>query len=93
MPLSEIGEDIPAMFRRAAIHAALGSARSFYAHLKRWREGKEKAEAKKKPFKKRPPVPPRSWNKSATLYAGMWKERSDTSIMLKVWTGTCCFVE
>src|SRR5689334_21691770 len=26
MPLSEIGEDIPAMFRRAAINAALGSA-------------------------------------------------------------------
>ena len=33
MPLSAIGEDIPALFRRAAIHAALGSARSFYAHL------------------------------------------------------------
>ena len=30
MPLSEIGEDIPAMFRRAAINAALGSARSFF---------------------------------------------------------------
>src|SRR5215470_19674561 len=40
MPLSEIGEDIPAMFRRAAIHAALGSAQSFYAHLKKWRARK-----------------------------------------------------
>src|SRR5579859_3243357 len=28
MSLSEIGEDIPAIFRRAAINAALGSARS-----------------------------------------------------------------
>src|SRR6266851_1976802 len=28
MPLEDIGEDIPALFRRAAIHAALGSARS-----------------------------------------------------------------
>src|SRR2546421_7502380 len=36
MPLSEIVEDMPAMFRRAAIHAALGSARSFFAHRKRW---------------------------------------------------------
>jgi hypothetical protein len=34
MPLSEIAQDIPAMFRRAAISSALGSARSFYAHLK-----------------------------------------------------------
>jgi hypothetical protein len=33
MPLAEIGEDIPAMFRRAALHAALGSARSFHSHL------------------------------------------------------------
>ena len=29
LPLSEIAHDIPAMFRRAAIHAALGSAKSF----------------------------------------------------------------
>src|SRR5512135_1449657 len=36
MPLSQIREDIPAMFRRAAIHAALGSAHTFYAHLKKW---------------------------------------------------------
>src|SRR5438094_444964 len=30
MPLSSVAADIPTMFRRAAIHAALGSARSFY---------------------------------------------------------------
>ena len=89
MPLSEVAEDIPAMFRRAAIHAALGSARSFSAHLKKWRARKEKALAKGKQFTERPPVPPRSWNKSATIYAGQWKERSASSIMLKVWTGTC----
>ncbi len=89
MPLSEIGEDIPALFRRAAINAALGSARSFYAHLEKWRKRKEKAEAKGKSFKERPPVPPRTWNKSATLYAGMWKDRTDSSICIKVWTGTC----
>ena len=39
MPLaSVIAADIPAMFRRAAIHAALGSARSFYTHLEKWRK-------------------------------------------------------
>jgi hypothetical protein len=89
MPLSDIGEDIPAMFRRAAINAALGSARSFFTHLARWNKAKAKAEAKGKKFKERPPVPPRTWNKSATLYAGMWKERTDSSVTIKVWTGSC----
>jgi putative transposase len=89
MPLEDIRADIPAMFRRAAIHAALGSARSFYSHLVRWRRRKEKAEAKGKKFHERPPVPPRTWNRSATLYAGQWKERKASSIILKLWTGTC----
>jgi len=89
MPLSDIGEDIPAMFRRAAINAALGSARSFYSHLRKWKGRKEKAEAKGKKFHERPPVPSRTWNKSATLYAGMWKERAESAIVMKVWTGTC----
>jgi len=89
MPLSDMAEDIPATFRRAAIHAALGSARSFFSHLKQWRKRKEKAEAKGKKFHERPPVPPRSWNKSVILYAGMWKERTDSLILIKVWTGTC----
>jgi len=88
MPLSEIAEDIPAMFRRAAINAALGSARSFYSTLGKWRKRKEKAQTKGKKFTERPPVPPRSWNKSATLYAGQWKERAGSSIMIKVWTGS-----
>ena len=76
-----VQEDIPAMFRRAAINAALGSARSFYGNLERYRRRKEKAEAKAarkgkkaRQFKDRPPVPPRTWNKSAVLYAGMHKE-------------------
>ena len=89
MPLSDIVEDAPAMFRRAAINAALGSARSFYSHLSKWRSRREKALAKGEKWTLRPPVPPRSWNKSATLYAGQWKERTASSIMLKVWTGTC----
>ena len=88
MPLCEIQEDIPAMFRRAAINAALGSARSFYSTLGKWRKRKEKATAKGKKFTERPPVPPRSWNKSTTLYVGMWKERAGSSILIKVWTGS-----
>src|SRR5712692_5215640 len=89
MPLSDSVEEAPAMFRRAAINAALGSARSFYSHLCKWRSRREKALAKGHTWTLRPPVPPRSWNKSAPLYAGQWKERTASSIMLKVWTGRC----
>ena len=96
MPLTTLAPDIPAMFRRAAINAALGSARSFISSLKKWRLRKEQYEAKqsrtgkkKRPCRERPPVPPRTWNKSAPFYAGLWKERSASSIMLKVWTGSC----
>ncbi len=89
MPLAAIVEDMPAMFRRAAIHAALGSARTFFAHRKAWQTRRAKAQAKGKRFTERPPVPPRTWNKSATLYAGMWKDRTSNSLVLKVWTGTC----
>ena len=89
MPLEEVAENIPAMFRRAALNAALGSARSFFSHLQKWQKRKEKAEAKGMKFHERPPVPPRTWNKSAVLYAGMCKHRSEKSIVIKVWTGTC----
>jgi putative transposase len=96
MPLCEIAPDIPALFRRAAINAALGSARSFFSSLKRWRRRKEQYEAKQprkskksRPFRERPPVPPRTWNKSVPFYAGQWKDRGEQSIVLKVWTGSC----
>lgn len=89
MPLHEIAQDIPALFRRAAINAALGSARSFFSHLAKWKERKARAEAKGKPCGDRPPVPPRTWNKSAPFYRGQWKERTGSCILLKVWTGTC----
>jgi hypothetical protein len=96
MPLTRIAPDIPAMLRRAAINAAMGSARAFFSSLKKWRTRKEQDEAKikrkkkkQKPFSQRPPVPPRSWNKSVPLYAGLWKERSGSFIVLKVWTGSC----
>src|SRR5260370_24062479 len=89
MALEDLAEDIPAMFRRAAINAALGSARSFFSNLSKWYKRKEKAEAKGKKFTERPPVPPRCWNKSAILYADQWKERTGSSILIKVWAGTC----
>src|SRR5260370_92855 len=45
--------------------------------------------AKGKKFLERPPVPPRSWNKSAIFYFGQWKERRGSSILLKVWQESC----
>ena len=89
MALQEVAQDIPAMFRRAAINAALGSARSFFTHLSTWRKRKEKALAKGKTFTERPAVPPRTWNKSVPFSVGQWKERTPSSILLKIWTGTC----
>jgi IS605 OrfB family transposase len=38
-------------------------------------------------FHKRPPVPPRTWNKAITFYAGMWKQRANGRINLKLWDG------
>src|SRR5215469_4997675 len=95
MPLTTLAPDIPAMFRRAAINAALGSARSFFSALNNWRVRKERYEARparrgaKKPFRERPPVPPRTWNKSVRISASQWKERRAHCILLKVWTGSC----
>jgi putative transposase len=88
MPLSEVARDIPAIFRRAAINAALGQAKSFYTSLAKWRKRKEQAQARGKKFSIRPPVPPRRWNRSVILYAGMWKSREGSPLMLKLWTGT-----
>jgi hypothetical protein len=50
MPLSAVAQDIPSMFRRAAIMAALGQAKSFYTHLAKWHKRKEQAQAKGKKF-------------------------------------------
>jgi putative transposase len=89
MPLTEVEANIPAMLRRAAINAALGSARAFFSTLKKWQTKKAKAEAKGKNFHERPPVPPRTYQKSVPFYAGMYKARHAGTIVLKVWTGAC----
>src|SRR5260221_8450752 len=66
MPLAERAEHVPAMFRRAAIHAALGSARSFSTHLSKWRGQQEKTQVKRKKFTVQPPVAPRPRDKLPT---------------------------
>jgi IS605 OrfB family transposase len=92
-PLAEVADSFPALLRRAAIHAALGSARSFQENLQRWRQRKERAEekarnrGKRSCFHERPPVPPRRWNKGVVLYKGMYQALGDGAVLLKVWTG------
>ena len=43
MPLSQVADQVPALVRRAAIHAALGSMRSFQSHRARWQRAKAKS--------------------------------------------------
>ncbi|GAC1518288.1 MAG: hypothetical protein NVS3B14_20520 [Ktedonobacteraceae bacterium] len=88
MPLTTVADNLPALVRRAAIKAALGASHSFHSNLDRWRREKEQASDRGEKFKKRPPSPPSRWNKSVILYAGMWKQRTETGILLKLWTGT-----
>ena len=93
LPLSAVAGSYPAMARRAAIHAALGAARSFRCNLEGWRRRKERAEEKAQrkgqrcAFHERPPVPPRRWDKSVVLYKGMYQALGDDAVLLKVWTG------
>jgi hypothetical protein len=87
MPLSAVAEQVPALFRRAAIHAALGSMRSFQSHLTRWQRANAKAAAKGKRCQVGPPVPPRGWNRSVVLYAGMWQQATNGRITLKLYDG------
>ncbi|MBA3531386.1 MAG: transposase [Ardenticatenales bacterium] len=88
-PLEEaISADIPAMLRRAAINAARGAFQSFHSHYQRWQKNKTNFEAKGKRFHHRPPVPPRTFNFNLPFYQGMFKERTVTSIMVRLYSGT-----
>ena len=80
-------QHIPAMFRRAAINTAYGSAKSFFTTLRKYKEKKAKTESKGKKYKQHPPVPPREWNKNTIFYAGMIKDIDDKTVMLKLYTG------
>ena len=91
-PPAEI-EALPAMFRRASLHAAHGMAQSFFSNLARWKAQKIKAEEKARKKKKklafhiRPPVPPRTWNRSPVFYAGQYKQWDGKTVMLRLRTG------
>ncbi|KLU61473.1 putative transposase DNA-binding domain protein [Peptococcaceae bacterium CEB3] len=87
-PIMPLPYEVPAMFRRAAINAALGSARSFYTTLRKYHTKKAQREAKGKKYNRRPPVPPREWNRHTTFYQGMMKGLGEDRILLKLYTGS-----
>lgn len=87
-PEIPLEKEVPAMFRRSAINAAFGSARSFFTNLEKYHKKKSKAEGKGKRYNKRPPVPPRSWNKTPVFYRGMIKDYDGEVVMLKLYSGS-----
>jgi len=94
IPLDSVLDKIPAVFRRAAINVAVGTAQSFHSNLKAWKAKKAKAESKGKRFHEKPPVPPRQWNRSPVFYAGQWKGFTGSEVLLKLWTGASwCWVK
>jgi hypothetical protein len=70
MPLSGVAAQVPALLRRAAINAALGSMHSFQTHLAKWKRVKAKAELKGKPCRVRPPIPPANLEPLGDLLRG-----------------------
>lgn len=87
-PPFPLGRDVPVMFRRACINAALGSARSFFSNLNRWKSRKARAESKNKKLAERPPVPPREWRRHTLFYAGQYKDYTGKAVMLKLFDGS-----
>ncbi len=79
--------DVPAMFRRACINTAIGSARSFFSNLNKRKEKKARIESKGKKFTDRSPVPPREWHRDILFYTGQYKDYRGTNIMLKLFDG------
>jgi hypothetical protein len=70
--------DAPAVFRRAAIKKAIGAYKSWHTNYQKWEARPPRHQ------RHRPPVQPRDFNFNPVFYAGMWKERSNTCILLKI---------
>ena len=70
--------DCPSQFRRSAIRKAIGAYRSWRSNYERWikRTLRHKYH--------RPPVPPRHFNFSVSFDAGIWKEDTGVTILLKI---------
>lgn len=67
---------IPLYFRRAAINTAIGLARSYVSQRRNWENGSS-----------RKPAPASKFQSSPVYYKGMYKEFTENSICLKLYTG------
>lgn len=80
-------QKVPLYFRRAAINAAIGHARSHAGLLRDWEQKKAEAEQKGFTWKKGKPSLPQAFHSSTVFYKGMFKEFGQGSILLKLWNG------
>jgi hypothetical protein len=70
--------DCPVQFRRSAIRKAIGAYRSWRPNYERW------LKRSKRHKHHRPPVPSRHFNFSPSFDAGIWKEDTGVTILLKI---------
>ena len=70
--------ECPVQFRRSAIRKAIGAYRSWCTNYEQWRY------RSKRHKHHRPPVPPRRFNFSPSFDAGVWKEDTGVTILLKI---------
>lgn len=81
-------EKVPVYFRRAAINAAIGSARAYASLTSNWKQQKADAQEKGIVWKKREPAIPQTFSASPVFYKGMYKAFEGKSVMLKLWNGS-----
>ncbi len=70
--------DAPCVFRRAAIKKAIGAYKGWRTQYEKWSSRPARSK------KHKPPVQPRSFNFNPVFYAGMWKDDTGSSIVLKI---------
>lgn len=70
---------LPLYFRRAAINAAIGMARSYFGRLKAWEDDRND--------EKNCPSQPSGFYAAPVYYKGMYRNFTDSGIELKLYTG------
>lgn len=80
-------QKVPIYFRRAAINAAIGHARSYAGLMRDWVQKKTDAEQRGLTWRKKTPSLPNAFHASVLFYKGMFKEFGQGSILLKLWNG------
>lgn len=81
-------EGIPSYFRRAAINGSIGAFKTYEENHHRWEKAVSENSVSTLPKALRSePQPAKSFCSAPVFYKGMYKNFTDTSIVLKLWTG------